>query len=379
MQEIRIGLIGFGMVGRLHTLAYRNLLLSVKDPQVTPRLVALLRSGASQDTNPLAQGAFEMVTTNPEEFFAQNLDAVDICTPNNLHFSQAQRALEAGLAVYCEKPLGLNYPESLKLAELAETCSAITQVAYTMRYSLAVRQIKECLEHGRIGRVLHFRFYKYHASYLDETRPISWRLRSEQSGGGAFQDLGSHLADLVQYLIGSPVRLSALMRTHLAQRPERKGSDRLESVDVEDWAHCLLELPEGGIGTMEVSRMAAGAGEGTGLEFYGSKGSIIYSSDQPEMVRFYNLDEEGWQTSETVPGPAKGENSLAMLLPEKKFSQGEMLNQHLAAIYDFLLNVARGHPSQLDFRTAARAQEIVEAAYRSARLTGEWLDLPLQL
>jgi predicted dehydrogenase len=378
MQEIRIGLIGFGMIGKLHTLAYRNLLLSAESLQVVPRLVALLRSVSSRDPDPLAQDAFEIVTRDPEEFFAQNLDVVDICTPNYLHISQAQRALEGGLAVYCEKPLGLNYEEALQLAELAENRKAVTQVAYTMRYSPAIRQIKDMLDHDRIGRMLHFRAYKYHSSYLDESRPISWRLRAEQSGGGAFQDLGSHLADLSLYLLASPVRLSAQMRTHLDQRPASKGSLQLENVDVDDWAQCLLELLGGGLGTIEVSRLAAGVGELTGLELYGSKGAIRYSSDKPETVMFYDLGQKSWQVSETPPTSTVGERPIAMLWPQKKFSQGDMLNRHMAAIHDFLLNVSDRRSGLLDFRAAARAQEVVEAAYRSARQAGAWIDLPLK-
>ena len=377
MKEIRIGLIGFGMIGKLHTVAYRSLPISVKNPQVNPCLVALLRSQLSKDADLAAANGFKMITTDPDQFYAQQLDAVDICTPNDLHFLQVQRALAAGVAVYCEKPLGLNYQETLKLAGLAESRHAITQVAYTMRFSPAIRQAKLLLEEGQIGSVLHFRAFKYHASYLDTQRPVTWRLRFDQSGGGAFQDLGSHLANLVWYLFGTPARVKAEMRTYISKRPEIAGSPGLKTVDVDDWAHCMLELPGGGLGSLEVSRVAAGSGELTGFEIQGSKGALSYRSDHPDAISYYDLNLKRWQTIAEMPQPLTGERSIGLLFPEKKFSQGDMVNRHMAAIHDFLLNVSEGKPGQVDFRDAAHTQEIVEAAYRSSRQGGDWLNLPL--
>jgi len=377
MKEIRIGLAGFGTIGRLHVLAYRSLPLTVKDPQVSPRLVALLRSQLAGEAQPAAASGFEVITTDPQEFYASRLGVVDICTPNHLHFAQVKQALESGADVYCEKPLGLDYAEALALAEMAASHRAITQVAFTNRFYPGIRQIKRLLDDGAVGDVLHFRAFKYHSSYLDPTRPMSWRLRSSQSGGGAFQDLGSHLADLVGYLLGKPRRLRAETHTYISQRPASSGSSRLETVDVDDWAHCLLELPGGAAGVLEVSRLAAGAGESTGFEIYGSKGALVFNSRQPESASFYDQQQKQWQTSEFAAASSAGERSIAMLLPEKKFSQGDMLNRHLASIYDFLLNVVEGTPSKVDFRAAVQAQGIVEAVYRSARQGGAWINLPL--
>ena len=375
METIRVGLVGFGMIGKLHTMAYRNLPFSVKNPKISPSLAALLRSHVS-DTAGQADSGFAFVTTVPDEFYSQKLDAVDICTPNHLHYAQALQALETGTPVYCEKPLALDWEESNRLATLAEQRGLITQVAYMMRYAPGIRQMKKIIHDGEIGDILHFRAYKYHASYLDAHRPVTWRLRFDQSGGGAFQDLGSHLVDLVRYLLGDAARVRAEMRTFISQRPESAGSSRLKSVDVDDWMHCMLDLPDGALGEIEVSRVAAGAGEATGVEIYGSKGSVIYNSAAPETASFYDLNRKYRQASDVTPGPVAGERPIEMLWPEKKFSQGDMLNRAIAAQYDFLLNVAEKTPAMSDFRSAARTQEIIEAAYRSARQGGNWQDIP---
>jgi predicted dehydrogenase len=168
------------------------------------------------------------------------------------------------------------------------------------------------------------------------------------------------------------------MRTFIPQRPAAPGSKTMENVDVDDWMQCQVELSGGGMGTLEVSRLAAGSGESTGLEVYGSKGALIYSNHNPETASFYDASQKQWRTSELVAGAPAGERPIAEIWPDKKFSQGDMLNRHLAEIHDFLLNVAEGRPGSLDFRAAARAQEIVEAAYRSARQGGAWENFPLK-
>ena len=377
MKEIRIGLIGFGAIGKLHTLAYRSLPLSVKNPRVKPHLVALLRSQLSSGAEQAEASGFELVTTSAESFYARQLDAVDICSPNQHHLEQASQALKAGTAVYCEKPLGLNYSQAAALAKLAEESEMITQVAFTNRYSPGIRQIKQLLSAGLIGRILHFRGKKFRSSYLDTGKPMSWRLRFSESGGGAFQDLGSHMADLVCYLFGDVTRVRADMRTFISDRPAAQGSSQYEKVDVDDWARCQIDLPGEASGTIEVSRMAAGSIEATGLEIYGEYGSLVYSSNNPETSVYYDLKQKQWQTSEMMAPATPGERPISELWPDKKLSQGDMLNRHMAEIHDFLLNVAEHKMSTVDFRAGAKAQEIVEAAYLSAAQDGDWQILPL--
>lgn len=375
MKELRIGLIGFGFIGKIHTLAYQNLLMSFKNPKIKPKLVALLRSPLTAPGDGLPSSIFETVTSNPEKFFEQNLDLIDICTPNHLHYSQVEKSLKTVRAVYCEKPLAMTYPESLKLAQMAESSHVITQVAYMMRFSPAIRQIKRLLSDGMIGDLYHYRAFKYHASYLDSQRPISWRLRSDQSGGGVFMDLGSHLADLSRYLFGPPQQIRAQMRTFIQQRPEKPGSDQLRRVDVDDWAQCVLDYGSGGMGEIEVSRVAAGSGELTGIDIFGSKGSISFKSTNPETATYYDLNQNAWNISEIFPAPIGQERMIADIWPEKKYSQGDMVNRHMAAIYDLLLNINENKTCLVDFKEAAKSEEIVDATYRSARDGGSWIGI----
>ena len=93
MKTINVGLIGFGYIGKVHTIAYRDIPLCISRPVVRANLSALLRSQLETDRAAMEEAGYQLCTTSPEEFFTQPLELVDICTPNNQHFQQCQRAL----------------------------------------------------------------------------------------------------------------------------------------------------------------------------------------------------------------------------------------------------------------------------------------------
>ena len=374
-KELNVGLIGLGFIGKVHTVAYRNLALCFSHTPVVPDLAAVLRTRL--DTEIEAMKSFRLTTTDADEFYAQGLDIVDVCTPNCLHREQVERALRSGAAVYCEKPLTCTLEDAQAMTDLAEATGALTQVAFMMRYIPAVRHMKTIIDSGRIGDVYHFRARCFHGSYLNPGRPISWRLRIAQAGGGAFMDLGVHMVDMTRYLLGKVVQVRAVMRTFIDERFTARGSDRPARVDVDDWALCTLELASRATGVIEVTRMAAGSGHTADFEVYGSKGAVIFRMSDLDSAHVYDLARERWtSTSAELPPPA-GERPTDQVWPSGKYFQGWMTSAHMAAAHDFLLNVAEGKPSPISFRAGAAAQEIVEAAYSSAARGGELITLPL--
>jgi predicted dehydrogenase len=160
------------------------------------------------------------------------------------------------------------------------------------------------------------------------------------------------------------------MRTFIGERFTSKNGDRKTAVDVDDWALAKLELHNGAVGVIEVTRMAAGASQASGFEVYGSQGALIYSEANPDSVRYFNLKRGEWINGPANVPPAAGERPIEQLWPDAKYSQGRMVNAHMAAEYDLLLNVAENKPSQVDFKAGAAAQAVVEAAYGSAEQDG---------
>ena len=375
-QVLRVGLVGLGYIGKIHALAYQNIAYCFDQPPVRASLVALLRSHPHSTSEALRAAGFELVTTDPDEFFARKLDVVDICTPNHLHRAAAEHALRAGIPVYCEKPLAGTLADARAMAALACSTGVYTQVAYAQRYTPAIRQMKALIDAGEIGEVFHFNARIFHSAYLDVNRPMSWRLRRETSGGGAFMDLGAHLVDLTRYLLGDVSAVRALMRTLVCERCATPGSPEKERVDVDDWTLATLELKSGAVGVIEASRMAAGALDPTTFEVYGSQGSLLYRSAEPDRVQFHSL-----KRKQTISGqdvlPVAGERPIKSIWPDGKYTLGQFVNHHLASQYDLLLNLAQGGPALVDFRAAVEAQEIIAAAYISAARGGDRVLLPV--
>jgi predicted dehydrogenase len=377
-KSLNIGLIGLGYIGKIHATAYRNIPLCFSDPPVTANLAAVLRSGLETEVKLMEDFGFDIRTTDPEEFFTNHLDIMDICTPNMLHLEQVEQAVQRKLHIYCEKPLAMNFEEARAMAQMAREAGILTHVAFVLRYVPAIRQMKALLEAGRIGEILNFRGHMFHSGYLDPDRPMSWRLRHSQSGGGAFADLGAHLIDLIHYLIGNVAWVQAATRTYISSRPTSPGASEREKVDVDDWALCTMGLESGEMGVLEVTRMAAGAAEETALEIYGSQGALVFHISQPNLVRYYELNRKKWSLGSLDVPEFHGDRPSAQIWPSAKMSQGLMTDAHLASAYDFMLCVAEGKPSSIDFATGLATQEVLEAAYRSAASGGERIDLPLE-
>ena len=374
---LNIGLVGFGFIGKLHAKAYESIPYAFPEPALTARISAILRQNPKADTEFLHTLGDALVTTNISEFFAQPLEAVDICSPNVFHREQVLEAIRLGKHVYCEKPLGRTLQDARDMAAAAAETNLITHSAFMMRYVPAVRHMKSVIENGGMGQPFHFRAYMNHGSYIDPLRPMSWRLRHAMAGGGALADLGIHLMDLIRFLLGDISWVQCHTRTFIPRRPVAVGSNQLEAVDVDDWALCQLGLPNDACGTIEVTRVAGGTGEESGIVISGSQGSLKLNFEHPDQLHYFDAKRKQWINGILeFPPPAKM-RPIEQLWPPSKQSMGYMLNAHLASCFDFLQCIQEKKPSALNFATALAAQEILEAAYRSASFDGKRMTLPL--
>lgn len=376
-SPLRVGIIGFGYIGKVHAHCYQSIPYCFSEPKVQAQITAVLRSGLGRDSEILKSLGSPSETTDIKEFLAQGLDVVDICSPNFLHHEQIQAALEKRLHIYCEKPLGLNLEQARDSAQAAEEAGVLTHTAFTMRYIPAVQQAKAILAEGALGEIFNFRAHYFHNSYMDPARPISWRLQKATSGGGSLTDLGIHMIDMVRYLLGDVDWVKGRTRTFITQRPIAAGSTKLSAVDVDDWALCMLGLKNGAEGVIEVTRMSGGMGDSCRFEIFGSQGSLELDFSQTGSVRYYDQRRKQVQFgSQGFPTPA-GERPISEWLPQPKLSLGWFKDAHLGSIYDFLLNIHEQKESSANFEAAVKAQEILEAAYLSAGRNTEMIHLPL--
>lgn len=203
---IRVGIIGFGFMGRMHTRCWKGRndarLVAICDANAA----ALRGSGAGLGNIAGAEGEVDLsgiaVYADPEEMLArEKLDAVSITVPTYLHAGLTIMALESGVHVLCEKPMALSRDEGLRMIKAAERKSKVLQIGHCIRFWPEYAKAKEIVEGGAYGRVIAATFRRLSATA--RSKEGSWFSNEEQSGGMVF-DLHIHDTDFVQHLFGVP-------------------------------------------------------------------------------------------------------------------------------------------------------------------------------
>ena len=130
---VKFGIFGLGFIGKMHAQAANSLPFCVPDPQVDLRVAALLRRNAAGDEAFIQSVGNPAVYTDINEFLAQDLDFVDICSPNHAHLPQTLAAAEAGKNIYCEKPLARDMAEAEQMLAAVKAAGVKTHTAMSTK------------------------------------------------------------------------------------------------------------------------------------------------------------------------------------------------------------------------------------------------------
>lgn len=337
---ISVALVGFGSIARTHLSALRALPVTRRlavEPVVA--VVVSERAAAIRD-EVAAMGVERVVATLDEAFDDPELQLFDVTSRNDQHAEMGAAVLAAGRALYIEKPIGRTEEGALHLAGVAASAKQVSQPGLVMRYEPMAVEARALVASGAIGEVRQGRIGIYHGSYLDPSRPMSWRLRAETAGGGAMLDLGVHAIDLVRFIVGEVRLVRASARTIVSPRPGPGGS---EVVDVDDWAWGeLVTTSEEGHITVEASRVSLGA-DGMSFELYGSEGSLVgdLGGGQLALRRFDGREAE-YRTRVTGDGLVV---AVEQLRPPARLSLGSFVDSHAASLHHCLLRVAGSDPA----------------------------------
>lgn len=290
MNTIKIGVAGLGFIGPAHIEALHRL------PGL--QVVAVSHSNAEAAAEKAKALGIEQHYGDYDQLLNARIDAVHICTPNNLHYEMAKKALEKGIHVICEKPLAMTVKEAEDLVKLAEEKQLINAVHFNVRYYPLIRQMKLMRENGELGEIYNI-IGSYLQDWLFHAHDYNWRLEPDKSGESrAIADIGSHLMDLLEYISG--LRITAVMADFDTVHPVRKKPLKaIETyagkmlkpedyqdvpVNTEDVAHVLLKFDNGRRGTVTVSQISAGRKNRLSLEIAGSKQNIAWCSENPNEL-----------------------------------------------------------------------------------------------
>lgn len=368
-DEIRIGLVGFGAMGKTHTFAVEAL------PFFCPELpfhakIAGIATGHLETAKAAAEAhGIPLFTDRPEALIENpDIDVIDICTPNIHHEALIRAALAAGKHIYCEKPLCSDAATAEELAALATRSGRICTVVFNNRHLSPVLRAKQLIDEGRLGEILSFDFSYLHNSCLFPERPAGWKQTAEICGkGGVLFDLGSHIIDLAVFLCGE---LETVNGKEQIAFHERRGKDGGPwHTDAPEAFYMLAKAKNGAIGTLTASKLCSGANDDLSFAIRGTKGALRFSLMQPNFLEFYDATREG-QPYGGESGFTKIEcvgryPSPAGVFPSPKAPQG-WLRGHIMSMYHFLDAVHKGKQNAPDFRDAAYVQRIMDAALRSA-------------
>lgn len=369
-MKINYSLSGFGGIARVHCMGLNNLELLSLPVDFEVNFSTIATSSIEEKKSLAKKIGFDKVVSSFDELLQEDIDLVDLCTPNFVHKEEILKAIEADKHIYCEKPLALNLEETKLILEKIEKSSLKNQMGFVYRFLPAVAQAHALLKNKVIGKIKFAKIEYYHSRYLNPEVPISWRLKKESSGGGALVDLGSHMIDLSRFLLGEYASLRAWTKTFIKERKNDKGV--LEKVDVDDWALLMAELKSGANATIEVSRVSPG-NEGFRLHIYGDKGAIYIDSNKAEQVELYDQSPKQIEISDKMLTDDKFLKKVNSLYPSSKLSQGLMADLHLVDLIWFIESIVKdqviaGTPN---FKEGYEAQKIIEYAYKSAANNGE--------
>jgi predicted dehydrogenase len=380
-REIGIGLIGVGWMGEVHSRAYGRVPAHFPECEGTARLVIAADESEERARRAADTLGYEEATTDWRAVIAHpTVDAVSITSPNFLHREMALAAIEAGKAVWVEKPVGVSPAETSEIAAAAERAGVASTVGLNYRQVPAVRHARDLIGAGALGAVNHFRF-QFLASYASNPLgALSWRFSRAQSGAGVIADLGSHAVDLLQFLLGPVARVWATSAVLIPRRPVVKVGtgthftvveepSEFGDVENEDWCAATVELDSGLRGTVELSRVMVGAYARYAFEINGAAGAVRWDFERMnELERFVQSPDEDDGLARVHAGPRHP--GFAAFQPGQGLPMGYDDLKVIEA-NTFLQSVADGQQRAPGLPEMLAAAQVLEAIERSAA-SGAW-------
>lgn len=376
MKEIGIGIVGFGFMGKTHTYGYKTIPLYYDRLPYRIRLVGVCDAVPEVAEYAREMLGFEFATTNPDDIIARDdIQVVDVCTPNVFHKDVVLKALKAGKHVYCDKPLAASYAETKEITDVLADFSSVTQMALQYRFFPVSMRAKELIDEGRIGTPLSFRVQYLHSGSVDPTKPLGWKQDKKMGGGGVLFDLGSHALDLSYYLLGEFRDIYAKTKVLYPRRPDRTG--KMVDVDADDIAIMLVNMRNGALGTIEASKIATGTNDEMRVDIHGDKGALRFNLMEPNYLEFYDNSRPdmplGGEKGYTRIECCQRFYSPGGSFPSSKFSIG-WIRAHVHSLYNFLECVHAGRPASPSFLDGAYIQHVMDLAYKSDE-SSSWVAL----
>lgn len=376
MKEVNVGLVGYKFMGKAHSNAYRSVRFFFPDSKALPNMKAICGRNKEAVQRACADWGWEDYETSFKKLIARDdIDLVDITTPNNAHAKMAIAAAEAGKHVFCEKPMAMSVAEGKEMVKAVEKAGVINMICFNYRRAPAVALAKKMIEDGAIGDVYHFRAVYLQDWIVDPQMPLVWRLQKRIAGSGALGDLMAHSLDTALFLIGEVDTLASTMETFIKERPllaETTGGlsaaagEGTGKVTVDDATTVICRFKNGALGTFEATRFALGHRNGNMWEINGSKGSLRFNLERMNELEYYNNDDPtGKQGFRTILATDGSHPYMQAYWPPAHNIGYE--HTFINTVYDLMNGIATGTNPSPSFAEALKTQCVLETIEKAAK------------
>jgi len=369
-KKLNVGVIGCGFMGRVHSNAYRKV-GAFFALEYEPVLKVICDNNAKKVKQFAVNWGWESFETDWRKLVERrDVDLVDICVPNNLHYEIAMAAAKAGKIIACEKPLAMTVDEARKMTEAVEKSGKPNMVWFNYRGVPAVALAKIIVDEGRIGRVFHYR-----AKYLQDWTispkvpqggDALWRLDASVSGSGVTGDLLAHSIDLAMWLNGKISSVCAMTETFIKERKMQNDPSKVKPVTIDDACAFLARFENSSLATFESTRYARGRKNQHTFEINGEKASVAFDLENMHELGFFDHGDDsrlrGWRNIQVwdsdhpymknwwVPGCGIGYE-----------------HTHIHLLANFISGIEKGQKLCPDFKDALAVQIVCEKVLSSAR------------
>jgi len=372
-RTLRIGLVGYGFMGRAHSNAFRQA-ERFFDVPFHPLLTAICARNTDRAQAFAGTWGYETTESDWRALVdRKDIDLIDIATPNDTHRDIAIAAARAGKMVLCEKPLGRNAGESEAMVAAVEQAGVPNMVWYNYRRVPAVTLLQQLISEGKLGRIFHYRAKFLQDWTISQDLPQGgeglWRLDVDVAGSGVTGDLLAHCIDTALWLNGPIVEVTAMTETFIKQR-KHNLTGKVEPVGIDDASAFLARFQNGSLSTFEATRYARGHKALYTLEINGEHASACWDLHDLHRLQWFDHKDEGrtrgWRSVHITDGDHPYMKNW--WVPGLQIGYEHSFTHQFA---DFLLAVGAGKAAAPTFRDGLQTDYVTDAVLKSAN-SGRW-------
>lgn len=364
-------------MGRTHSNAYKRVGDFFPEMEYRPVLKTVCSRNEEKVKAFAGQWGYESFETDWKAVVArEDIDAVDICTPNDMHAEIAIAAAGAGKMILCEKPLARTLEEAKQMVDAIEKAGVANTVWYNYRRIPAVTLAKQIIDSGKLGKVFHYRSNFLQDWTINADLPQGgeglWRLDANAAGSGVTGDLLAHCIDTAIWMNGGIRDVSAVTETFVKQRVHQ-ATGQMQEVGIDDACIFHCHFVNGSLGLFESTRYARGHKALYTFEINGENASIRWDLHDLNRLEYFDHGDDsivrGWRSIHVTDGDQP--------YMDKWWVPGLGIGYEHSFVHqaaDFLKSLETGQPCSPTFKEAFETQKVCQAVLDSASAKS-WKDI----